>query len=531
MKKLFPIILLLFILTITSVLACSTLNSTCTPCSGGYNQTTLANAFYLYNWTSDTNGYGDITDWNVSCITDMDTIFKFSTTFNQDIGDWDVSNVTSFYQSFYYATSFNQDLSEWNTSSATDMNAMFYSSDMNQSIRWWCVPLIASQPTNIFGGGCPLISIDEYKPIWGTCPTRPNYHNSSIGKTNITYRINVSDMNNYLYFDGYFYIDSVLNETYNISSSGIIIHEYEDLIPETSYNLSFCDDYSCTNKTFTTLALDNSSITNFTNEPLSISSINATATLVIGDYYTNYTLYCNRTIGVTTDTLYDDVELSEDYSQVVASLSSNTAVPCKGCVEYNGIEECSAWVTATTGASPTFSSSVSNVKKTNATLNFVIEKDGASNVSYQFNATPYAVATDGTYSNIISNLTEATYYSYNATLSYDTLGITNYLYSTGNFTTLNDNEFDDVWDTMFDGNSKAKIVLGVFALLVIIFGTIAVLGKYDVKLEVFGILAIVVIGTIIVTLMQLFPVYILLAIVLGSVVLAIAKTMLFGGEK
>jgi surface protein len=50
----------------------------------------MSDAFYN---TTDFNG--DIGSWDVSSVTDMDSMFGEASAFNQDIGSWDVSSVTS----------------------------------------------------------------------------------------------------------------------------------------------------------------------------------------------------------------------------------------------------------------------------------------------------------------------------------------------------------------------------------------------------------------------------------------------------
>ena len=64
--------------------------------------------------------------------------------FNQDISNWDVSNVTNMSYMFFDATAFNQDISGW------------------------CVTNITSEPSS-FSDGSPLS--ESNKPVWGTCPT------------------------------------------------------------------------------------------------------------------------------------------------------------------------------------------------------------------------------------------------------------------------------------------------------------------------------------------------------------------------
>ena len=60
-----------------------------------------------------------------SKVTDMESMFKSASSFNQDIGNWDVSNVTNMYEMFKSASSFNQDIGNWDVSNVTNMYEMF----------------------------------------------------------------------------------------------------------------------------------------------------------------------------------------------------------------------------------------------------------------------------------------------------------------------------------------------------------------------------------------------------------------------
>ena len=52
-------------------------------------------------------------------------MFQGATAFNGDLSDWKVSNVTDMSSMFFGATAFNGDLSKWSVSSETDMTDMF----------------------------------------------------------------------------------------------------------------------------------------------------------------------------------------------------------------------------------------------------------------------------------------------------------------------------------------------------------------------------------------------------------------------
>ena len=71
--------------------------------------------------------YIDISDWDVSEVTDMKRMFYMCKELKSvgDISKWDVSNVMSMRGMFCDCESFNQDLSSWNVSNIIYKNGAF----------------------------------------------------------------------------------------------------------------------------------------------------------------------------------------------------------------------------------------------------------------------------------------------------------------------------------------------------------------------------------------------------------------------
>ncbi len=103
-----------------------------------------------------------------SGVTDMNSMFRDATAFNQDISSWDVSGVTDMNSMFRGATSFNQDIGSWNVSSVTNMNYMFRDATaFNQNLSGWCVSNIATEASDFDTGATSWVLA---RPVWGTCP-------------------------------------------------------------------------------------------------------------------------------------------------------------------------------------------------------------------------------------------------------------------------------------------------------------------------------------------------------------------------
>jgi len=80
---------------------------------------------------------GDISQWDVSSVANMRGLFEGSR-FNGNISQWNVSNVSSM-QSMFAGSQFNGDISKWNVSNVTDMSGMFSGSQFTRNIDEWNV--------------------------------------------------------------------------------------------------------------------------------------------------------------------------------------------------------------------------------------------------------------------------------------------------------------------------------------------------------------------------------------------------------
>ena len=80
--------------------------------------------------------YGDISQWDVSNVTDMRGMFGNASSFNQPLNNWNVSNVRRMRDMFTGATSFNQPLNNWNVSNVNNMGFMFgWAESFNQPLH------------------------------------------------------------------------------------------------------------------------------------------------------------------------------------------------------------------------------------------------------------------------------------------------------------------------------------------------------------------------------------------------------------
>ena len=120
------------------------------------------------SWVDCKHGIGHrMNDWDVSKVTDMNSLFKDgnvvtvnnympisyqvtinSQNFNADISTWNTASVTSMSYMFQNAHNFNGDISRWNTQSLAHMEKMFENAhSFNADITKWTCDAYESQRT------------------------------------------------------------------------------------------------------------------------------------------------------------------------------------------------------------------------------------------------------------------------------------------------------------------------------------------------------------------------------------------------
>ena len=80
----------------------------------------------------------DVSEWNVSNVTNMERMFLGCDNFDNNLSKWDVSNVTNM-NSMFYNSKFNGDIANWDVSNVELMNYMFGYSEFNGDISNWNV--------------------------------------------------------------------------------------------------------------------------------------------------------------------------------------------------------------------------------------------------------------------------------------------------------------------------------------------------------------------------------------------------------
>ena len=98
------------------------------------NVTNMNGMFFM---CKELKSVGDISKWNVSKVTDMNSMFNGCNEleFVGDISKWNVSNVTNMGHMFNSCNNFNQDISNWNVSKVMFKYRMFYNCAIKEEYK------------------------------------------------------------------------------------------------------------------------------------------------------------------------------------------------------------------------------------------------------------------------------------------------------------------------------------------------------------------------------------------------------------
>lgn len=115
----------------------------------------------------------------------LDGALQMTSAFNQDLSDWDVSRVTDMTAMFYHATGFNQDLSDWDTSQVVVMNSMFDgATSFNQDLSNWNIENLQAADEMFDNSG---LSALNYSALLNNWSTQNIQHNVIFGSAGVHY--------------------------------------------------------------------------------------------------------------------------------------------------------------------------------------------------------------------------------------------------------------------------------------------------------------------------------------------------------
>ena len=120
----------------------------------------VSNVTFMNNMFNNADAFtGDLSSWDVSNVTRMDRMFNNNAGFNGDLSNWDVSSVTNMKEMFWKADGFNGDISTWDVSNVVNMESMFEHADLfNGDLSAWDVSSVTNmnemfRTTAAFEGG------------------------------------------------------------------------------------------------------------------------------------------------------------------------------------------------------------------------------------------------------------------------------------------------------------------------------------------------------------------------------------------
>ncbi len=90
--------------------------------------------------------------WDVSNVTDMESMFEGAKSFNQPLHTWNTAKVTTMSEMFHEAKLFNQPLNHFDTSNVANMRAMFSNAQsFNQPLDRWDVSKVGNMDLMFYG--------------------------------------------------------------------------------------------------------------------------------------------------------------------------------------------------------------------------------------------------------------------------------------------------------------------------------------------------------------------------------------------
>jgi surface protein len=129
------------------------------------NVTSFSAAFLIFGGgaTAPSTPVSGLGSWDMSSVTNIVSMLRGQTNYNEDLSSWNVSNVTNMANTFFGSTSFDQNLSSWDIANVTNFtnfakNTTFSTSNYDAILIGWEATLQAAFPNG--SGYTPSISIN-----------------------------------------------------------------------------------------------------------------------------------------------------------------------------------------------------------------------------------------------------------------------------------------------------------------------------------------------------------------------------------
>jgi hypothetical protein len=120
---------------------------------------------------NNTNSKGDLTNWNISSLTNLVKFRIFGNSFSGDLSGWDISGLTSLNRFYLQNNSFSGDLSGWDISGLTNLSDFYLFNNsftkvpvLTSSVAWDGINILIRDSINILASNVSnhIIGLDDY---------------------------------------------------------------------------------------------------------------------------------------------------------------------------------------------------------------------------------------------------------------------------------------------------------------------------------------------------------------------------------
>ena len=178
-----------------------------TPDTSGWDVSKVTDMSSMFSGASKADP--DTSGWIVSRVTDMSSMFSGASSADPDVSDWNVSNVTNMGSMFSGASSANPDVSIWNVSAVTNMGTMFFNTPRaNPDMSKWNISAVTTMLGMFNGALVSALSTENYDAFLINLAENSSKTGVMLGAVNAQYSSDAAEEAKALLRDDYRWIIS-----------------------------------------------------------------------------------------------------------------------------------------------------------------------------------------------------------------------------------------------------------------------------------------------------------------------------------